>query len=83
MKATLILALLGTSSAIALRGIPDGSLMDKNPSYWRKIWPEGDTDDGLEDAKTLNAFLAKPAPAPPRAEHDWIPYEPHTTTMEN
>ena len=57
--------------------------MDRQPSHWRKIWPEGDTDDARGDAEVLNQFLAPPAKAPPRAEHEWIPYEPHTTTMEN
>ena len=79
MKAT-ILALLGVSQAVQIRGIPDGSLMDRQPSFWKKIWPQGTTDDALNDNLVLNWPKITP---PPRAEHDWVPYEPHTTSMEN
>ena len=79
MKAT-ILALLGASQAVTIRSIPSDSLMDRQPSHWKKIWPQGDTDDGLNDNLVLNyPKLAKPV----RPEHDWVPYEPHTTSMEN
>merc|ERR1739838_6372 len=37
-----------------MNGIPDGTLMDKNPSHWRKIWPEGDTDAGQFDEEVIN-----------------------------
>ena len=79
MKAT-ILALLGVSQSVTIRGIPDSSLMDRQRSHWKKIWPQGDTDDGLNDDFVLN--WPKIA-APERPEHDWIPYEPHTTSSEN
>ena len=79
MKAA-ILALLGVSQGVTIRGIPSASLMDRQPSHWKKIWPQGDTDDGLNDDLVLN--WPKVA-APPRPEHDWVPYEPHTTSMEN
>tara|TARA_B110000285_G_C14860371_1_gene484265 strand:- start:164 stop:583 length:420 start_codon:yes stop_codon:yes gene_type:complete len=36
------------------------------------------TDDGLHDDTILNWPKVV---APPRAEHDWVPYEPHTTSM--
>ena len=38
MKAT-ILALLGASQAVTIRSIPSDSLMDRQPSHWKKIWP--------------------------------------------
>ena len=38
MKAA-ILALLGSSQAVTIRGIPDGDLMDRQPSHWKKRWP--------------------------------------------
>ena len=79
MKAT-ILALLGASQAVTIRGIPSDSLMDRQPSHWKKIWPQGDTDDATNDN---NVLMWPKIPAPPRAEHDWVPYEPHTTSMEN
>ena len=79
MKAT-ILALLGVSQGVTIRGIPSASLMDRQPSHWKKIWPQGDTDDGLNDNLVLN--WPKVA-ASVRPEHDWVPYEPHTTSMED
>ena len=79
MKAT-ILALVGATQAVTIRGIPSDSLMDRQPSHWKKIWPQGDTDDGLNDNLVLN--WPKVA-ASVRPEHDWVPYEPHTTSMED
>jgi len=41
MKSTnlVILALLGSSSAIQLEGIPASALMQNQNSHWKKIWP--------------------------------------------
>ena len=52
------LALLVSSvSAVSLESIPASTLMQNNPSHWRKSWPEGITDNGDEDAEVLEAFL--------------------------
>ena len=95
MKAALI-ALIGFSNGIAIKnqylvsgganvqeGIPDGSLMDRQPSHWKKIWPQGLTDDGNQDAETLNMFLDAHAPIPPPTQHRWVPYEPHSTSNDD
>ena len=95
MKAAII-ALIGFSNGIALKqqylvsggaevqeGIPDKSLMDKQPSFSRKIWPQGVTDDGNQDAETLNMFLDPHAASPPSTLHRWVPYEPHTTSNDD
>ena len=37
-------------------------------------------DDGLHDDTVIN-YPKRVAPA--RAEHDWVPYESHTVSMEN
>ena len=37
--------------------IPIDSLMQNNPSHWKKVWPEGIVDNGDEDAGVLDAFL--------------------------
>ena len=95
MKAVLI-ALISFSNGITIKqqylvsgganvqeGIPDGSLMDKQPSHWKKPWPQGTTDDGNQDAETLNMFLDAHAPIPPPTQHRWVPYEPHSTSNED
>ena len=66
MKAIFV-ALIGACSAISMKqqylvsggrnvqeGIDDKSLMDRQPSHWRKIWPQGLTDDGNNDVDVLN-----------------------------
>jgi hypothetical protein len=81
MKTSVLFALFSGSQAVTLRSIPYASLMDEQPSHWKKIWPQGDTDDGLYDDTVIGPDA--PNKLPPRVEHDWIPYEPHTTSMEN
>ena len=74
-----IAALLIAAGAISLEpvmnGIPDGTLMDKNPSHWRKSWPEGDTDRGEGDEDTINLAgdgrKGPPKPAYKYVEKPW------------
>ena len=64
---TIILSLglmVGSTSSLKLEGIDKGTLMQNNPSHWRKAWPEGDTDDGNGDAEVLEMFLKKKKAAP-------------------
>ena len=54
----LCLALLVSSAvAVTLESIPASTLMQNNPSHWKKNWPEGIVDNGDEDAEILNTFL--------------------------
>ena len=54
-----IALLIASASAVQLEAttIPAGSLMQNNPSHWRKIWPEGITDNADGDAEIINRFL--------------------------
>ena len=49
-----VIALIAGASAVALKGIPAGALMQNNPSHWRKAWPEGDVDAGDADEDVIN-----------------------------
>lgn len=40
-------------------------------------------DDGLDDDQVIYRDSDILATLPPRAEHNWIPYEPHTTSMKD
>ena len=51
-----IALLIASASAIQLEAIPAGSLMQNNPSHWRKVWPEGITDNADGDAEILARF---------------------------
>mmetsp|Transcript_19668 Transcript_19668/g.30389 ORF Transcript_19668/g.30389 Transcript_19668/m.30389 type:complete len:129 (-) Transcript_19668:49-435(-) len=51
-----IIALLGATVALRLNGIDKKELMQEQPSHWRKIWPEGDTDNADGDAEILDWF---------------------------
>ena len=70
-----------------MSGIPDGSLMDKNPSHWRKKWPEGAIDGGEGDAEfeVIDEFN-HPKPKKPSDDYvwpTWNEYEPHTLSMND
>ena len=49
--------LISSAQAVSLESIPAGSLMQNNPSHWRKVWPEGIVDNSDGDAEVLNRFL--------------------------
>ena len=49
--------LISSAQAVSLESIPAGSLMQNNPSHWRKVWPEGITDNADGDAEVLETFL--------------------------
>ena len=53
-----------------LGGIPDGSLMDKQPSHWRKSWPQGAIDDSTDDDKIMNWVRLPDLVPPPIEYHD-------------
>ena len=64
---TIILTLglmVGSTSSVKLDGIDKDALMQNNPSHWRKVWPEGDTDDGNGDAEVMEMFMRKKAKEP-------------------
>ena len=42
-------------------GIPNAAIMQNQIPHWRKIWPQGDTDDSNEDDKVIDMFLNPPA----------------------
>ena len=56
--------------------------MQAQPSHWRKIWPEGDTDNGDEDADVLNMFTyrTKPKDPPKNITYPWQYDEDVTNT---
>merc|ERR1711998_96389 len=45
---------------IGLGGIPYPALMQEQPSHWRKVWPEGATDNSDGDAEILDRFNKRP-----------------------
>ena len=59
-------ALIASVGAIQLEGIPYPALMQEQPSHWRKVWPEGATDNSDGDADVINAFSL---PKPPNKDH--------------
>ena len=96
MKFLVIGALLGATQAIKMKtpgdfypakaGIKDKTLMDKNPSHWKKSWPEGCTDAGEGDSEfsVIDEFNH---PAPKKNDDyvwpTWNEYEPHTLSMND
>ena len=42
--------------------------MDKQPSHWRKSWPQGAIDDSTDDDKIMN-WVRLPDPGPPPIEY--------------
>ena len=58
-----VCALVAESSAVQLQyiapvnghshGIPYPSIMQEQPSHWRKVWPEGAVDNGDTDAEVI------------------------------
>ena len=51
-----IALLVASASAAQLESIPVGSLMQNNPSHWKKIWPEGIVDNADGDAEIIGRF---------------------------
>ena len=49
---------------LASRGMPYPALMQEQPSHWRKVWPEGATDNSDGDAEVIDRFN-RPIPGPP------------------
>ena len=96
MKFTVLVALLGSTQALKLvtpgdmypakAGIDDDSLMDKNPSHWRKKWPEGAVDAGAGDAEfeVIDRFNhPKPKDSDGYVWPVWYEYEPHTVDLSD
>ena len=48
--------LISSAQAVSLESIPAGSLMQNNPSHWRKVWPEGAIDNADGDSEILDWF---------------------------
>ena len=64
---------IASASAVELTSIPMGSLMQNNPSHWRKVWPEGQVDNADGDAEVLEWFN-KPEKKPdggPKETYPW------------
>ena len=61
MKSYLCIAALLLSGTEAIKmtqkGIGKGDLMQSQPSHWRKVWPEGATDNSDGDAEVIDRFL--------------------------
>ena len=55
-----LVALMATAGAVQLEGIPYPALMQEQPSHWRKVWPEGATDNSDGDAEILDRFNKRP-----------------------
>ena len=56
----IIALLIVSAAAVELTSIPAGSLMQNNPSHWKKTWPEGIVDNADGDADVLNQFTTRP-----------------------
>ena len=58
---------------IGLGGIPYPALMQEQPSHWRKVWPEGATDNSDGDAEILDRFNKgkKPKKPEPEEKYPW------------
>ena len=56
----IIALFVASASAVQLESIPAGSLMQNNPSHWRKLWPEGAVDNADGDAEILDRFNQPP-----------------------
>ena len=56
----IIALFIASASAIDLASIPVGTLMQSNPSHWRKVWPEGIVDNADGDANVLDMFTTRP-----------------------
>ena len=63
-KFSLIATLLVATNAVQLEGIPYPALMQEQPSHWRKVWPEGATDNSDGDAEVIDKFNTRPPPKP-------------------
>ena len=57
MNKLCVALLVSSASAVTLESIPAGTLMQNNPSHWRKTWPEGIVDNGDEDSSVIEMFL--------------------------
>ena len=62
MKFTALLIASASAAQLDVVGysngsIPIGTLMQNNPSHWRKVWPEGAVDNADGDADIINRFL--------------------------
>ena len=83
--AAIVLLIASTSSRkLSTEGIPDKDLMDQQPRFSHKPWPQGVVDASQDDAEVIaeyNIPAPKKAPVPPKIYSDWITYEPHSTTM--
>merc|ERR1712046_341438 len=72
MKTIIFTLMVANSAAMKLEGIHKDDLMQNNPSHWRKPWPEGDTDNGENDADVLNMWMnKKPKPGKPVITYPW------------
>ena len=56
----IIALFIASASAVQLDSIPAGSLMQNNPSHWRKTWPEGQVDNAGGDAEGISMFNSRP-----------------------
>ena len=56
---------------IGLGGIPYPALMQEQPSHWRKVWPEGATDNSDGDAEIIDRFNKKPKEKDPEKEEKY------------
>ena len=69
-----IMALVGTSQAVHLEGVPKKQL--QKGAHWRKPWPEG-IDDSTNDEDVLNWMRTRKGPDPPIEYHSgmrqWVP----------
>ena len=63
----------GQDVQLATRGIPYPGLMQEQPSHWRKVWPEGATDNSDGDAEIIDQFNSRPPPPPsgPQEKYPW------------
>ena len=79
-----VLGLIAAAHAISLSGIVKDDLMQNQPSHWRKAWPEGNTDNGDEDALVIDMFLEKEKKKPkPVITYPWSLDEDAVSTSKS
>ena len=78
-----ILALLGLTQAIQINGIPKDDIMQNQANHWRKIWPQGNTDDGRDDDKIMFGWSEEKEDPPKRVTYPKIVLDEDVIRTQN
>ena len=83
MKLYILIANLALAQGIQITGIPKSDIMQNQPNHWRKIWPQGDTDDGRDDDKIMFGWSENKASAPTRVKYPEIKLDEDVIRTQN